>query len=223
MGIGTAIRHRLGRWEIPAAEFYRSCFISLDALGRQLAGITTPRRILEIGCGDGALAQRLTEIYPSTTYLGIDIALTAGRLYRGDPTRATFRTMSSTELRLERPEPFDLVIIADVLHHIPVGIREGVLQDASAFTAPAGHIAIKEWESDRPLFGKLAYWADLYVTGDKDVDFMTGVQLRALLGRTLPEFSVVTEGRIPPWRENILLVLSRQPAGKQSQSDISIA
>lgn len=213
----------MGRLEIPAAELYRSCFINLDVLSRQLAQIGTPGRILEVGCGDGALAQRLTTIFPEVEYLGIDIAETAGRLYRGDPRRATFRTISSAQLRAEDPKPFDLVVIADVLHHIPKGIREEVLLDAAALTAPSGHLAVKEWEFDRKLFGKLAYWADLYVTGDKNVDFMTGRQLRQLMAENLPEFEIARESRIKPWRENILLVMTRTGLGPQSGRASDIA
>jgi 2-polyprenyl-6-hydroxyphenyl methylase/3-demethylubiquinone-9 3-methyltransferase len=202
----------MGALEIPMAELYRSCFISLNHLGAQLAGMSTPHRILEVGCGDGALAQRLTKVFPDVEYVGIDVADTAGRLYRGDPARATFRHMSSSELRAEAPEPFDLTIIADVLHHIPLGIRGQVLDDVAALTADDGHIVVKEWESDRPFFGRMAYWADRYITGDKDVEFMTNRQLKELLADNLKGFRITHESRVRPWKENVLLILGRSAA-----------
>jgi SAM-dependent methyltransferase len=212
VGIGTAIRHRMGRWEIPAAELYRSCFINLDAFADQLSRLAMPQRILEVGCGDGALAQRLVGTYPEAEYLGIDVAASAGRLYRGEPSRAVFRTITSAQLRAENPQPFDMVIMVDVLHHIPPALRAGVLADVAALTAPAGCFVVKEWASDRPFFGKLGYWADHYVTGDKDVDFMTRDQLRALLAQKLPDFEVVASSTVRPWRENVLLLLTRSIA-----------
>lgn len=207
MGIGTSIRHRLGRFEVPAAEFYRACFINLDDLGRRAAALVRPKRILEVGCGDGALAQRLTTVWPHAEYLGIDPAPTAGRLYRGDPDRAEFRSLTSSDLRALAPDPFDLVVIVDVLHHIPAPVRPAVLRDAAALTAADGTLLVKEWARERPLVGKLAYWADRYVTGDTDVDFMTTTELETLLRDTLPGFTLTGQGSVRPWRENILYTL----------------
>jgi 2-polyprenyl-6-hydroxyphenyl methylase/3-demethylubiquinone-9 3-methyltransferase len=212
VGIGTTIRHSLGRFEVPAAELYRACFINLDALGRLIAGLAAPGRILEIGCGDGAVGQRLTLVFPEAEYLGIDPAPTAGRLYHGDPARAVFRSITSAELAAEGPDPYDLVLFVDVLHHIPAPVRPGVLGDAAALTAPDGVLLVKEWERDRPVFGRLAYWADYYITGDKDVDFMTSAELRSLLAGSLPDFTVYAEDRVPPWRENVLMALRRAGA-----------
>lgn len=101
MGIGTAVRHRLGRFEVPAAEAYRAAFINLDHLSNEVAATwaaaqpQAPRRILEIGCGDGSFGQRLTAAFPQATYLGIDPAPTAGRLYRGRRDGAEFRVMTA--------------------------------------------------------------------------------------------------------------------------------
>lgn len=209
MGIGTAIRHRLGRFEEPAAELYRSFFINLEALVGQLGHVGEPKRILEIGCGDGALGQLLVQTFKGADYLGIDPAPTAGRLYRGDTARAEFRSMLSSDLRAEEPDPFDLIVIADVLHHVPATARPALLRDAAELTAPGGHIVVKEWLWGRPIAGKLGYWADRYITGDKDVDFMTEPQLRATLAESLPDFAVSATGWVKPWRENILLTLSR--------------
>jgi 2-polyprenyl-6-hydroxyphenyl methylase/3-demethylubiquinone-9 3-methyltransferase len=209
MGIGTTIRHRMGRLEIPMADLYRSFFISHAQFTTQLAQHLKPRRILEVGCGDGTLAQRLVAAFPDADYLGIDPAESAGRLYRGPADRAVFRTMTSAELLAENPEPFDLVMTADVLHHIQPDLRREVLRDIDAFTAPDGCYVVKEWAIDRPFFGKLAYWADFYVTGDKNVDFMTNSQLLRVLEETLPDFEIASSSSVRPWKENVLLLLKR--------------
>ncbi|MDG4766226.1 class I SAM-dependent methyltransferase [Solwaraspora sp. WMMD406] len=216
MGIGTIIRHRLGRLEIPAAELYRACFIDLDHLGRRIAALGEPKRILEIGCGDGALAQRLTTVLPAADYLGIDPAPSAGRLYRGDPDRAEFRSQDTATLVTQDPDPFDLVLIVDVLHHIPAPRRPAVVRDAAALTAVDGQLLVKEWARDRPVIGRLAYWADRYVTGDRDVDFMTAAQLRALLADSLPEFALTDHSPIPPWRENVLVTARRTGTSRRT-------
>jgi 2-polyprenyl-6-hydroxyphenyl methylase/3-demethylubiquinone-9 3-methyltransferase len=54
MGIGTYVRHRLGRLEIPAANLYRSVFINLRMLARQIGAITTPRGSSRSGAATAA-------------------------------------------------------------------------------------------------------------------------------------------------------------------------
>jgi 2-polyprenyl-6-hydroxyphenyl methylase/3-demethylubiquinone-9 3-methyltransferase len=208
--LGTAVRTRLGRWEIPAAELYRSAFINLDDLAASLASLGPVKRILEIGCGDGAMADRLCTAYPDSEYLGIDIAQSPGRLFRGDPSRATFRSISSSDLLAERPEPFDLVAIVDVIHHVADDLRAAVLRDAAELTASDGLLAVKEWERGRGLAHVMAYTADRYISGDNTVRFMEPAELRSLIRETVPSFSVVCEARIPPHRNNILLALRRR-------------
>jgi 2-polyprenyl-3-methyl-5-hydroxy-6-metoxy-1,4-benzoquinol methylase len=210
LGLGTAVRTRLGRWEIPAAELYRSAFINLDDLAASLASLGPVKRILEIGCGDGAMADRLCTAYPDSEYLGIDIAQSPGRLFRGDPSRATFRSISSSDLLAERPEPFDLVAIVDVIHHVADDLRAAVLRDAAELTASDGLLAVKEWERGRGLAHVMAYTADRYISGDNTVRFMEPAELRSLIRETVPSFSVVCEARIPPHRNNILLALRRR-------------
>ncbi len=210
MSVGTAVRHRLGRWEIPAAELYRGRFIDLDDLATKVGVLAAPQRILEIGCGDGSFAQRLTETFPAAEYVGIDIAATAGRLYRGDPDRAAFRTVLSGDLIAEGSAVFDLVVIVDVVHHIPPEDRLGVLRDAARLTAPGGMLMVKDWERGRGLSHYAAFFADRVISGDKSVDFPTPQELRTLLATALPEFVVHATDRIAPRRNNILYAMTRQ-------------
>ncbi len=209
MGLGTAVRTRLGRWEIPAAELYRSAFINLDDLASSLATVVPAKRILEIGCGDGAMADRLCTAYPDAEYLGIDISPNPGRLFRGDRSRATFRSVYSSELVAEQVPRFDLVAIVDVVHHVAEDIRAAVLRDAAALTAPGGSVAFKEWERGRGVPHLMAYTADRYVSGDTTVRFMDPAEIRGLAEANLPGFSLISETRIPPHRNNVLLVLRK--------------
>lgn len=209
MGIGTAVRHRLGRFEIPAAEAYRNRFIDLDSLATTLASLTTAKRILEIGCGDGAFGERLVGVFPDAEYVGIDVASNPGRLYRADPARATFRSITSSDFIKENPEPFDLVTIVDVVHHVPEELRIPILTDAANLTAPGGMVAVKDWERGRGLAHLMAFTADRYVTGDKTVRFPSREELRHFIDAGLSDFEVTCETRIPPRRNNVLYTLRR--------------
>ncbi len=209
MGLGTSIRTRLGRWEIPAADLYRSAFINLDDLMTSVASLAPAKRVLEIGCGDGSVAERLCAAYPDVEYVGIDVSPEPGRLFRGDRGRATFRSMTSSALVAEGVTPFDLVLIVDVVHHVAEDLRGTVLRDAAALTAVPGMIAIKEWERGRGLSHVVAYTADRYLSGDATVRFMGRDELRGLVASNLPGFELAAETRIPPHRNNLLLVLRR--------------
>jgi SAM-dependent methyltransferase len=218
VGIGTAIRHGLGRWEIPAAEAYRKRFINLDDLAITLASLSRPKRILEIGCGDGAFAQRLCEVYPEAEYLGIDVSPAPGRLFRGDPTRARFRSGLSSDLVSEGPQPFDLVAIVDVVHHVREPMRVPILADAAKLVAPGGLVAVKDWERGKGIPHLAAFISDRYITGDRAVRFPSREELRALLDAGLPGFEIACECRIPPRRNNVLYVLRGRVLGTDPSS-----
>jgi SAM-dependent methyltransferase len=211
MGIGTYVRHHLGPLEIPAANVYRSIFINLHALAEQIADVAPAKRILEVGCGDGALAQQLSHVYPAATYLGIDVASSAGRLYRGDPHWAEFRTVSVQELLAEQPEPYDLVLLVDVIHHVSVEIREAVLSASAELVRPGGHLMVKEFERNRGPYYRLTYAADRYITGDRGVRFLTLPELRGMVDNTRPlGFSPPRSCRVRPARNNVLLDMRRE-------------
>jgi 2-polyprenyl-6-hydroxyphenyl methylase/3-demethylubiquinone-9 3-methyltransferase len=205
--LGPAVRTRLGRFEIPAADAYRAAFINLDAAAQVLASVAPAKRILEIGCGDGSFGQRLLERYPDAEYVGIDIADEPGRLFRGDRSRASFRSTDSATFLATEPEPFDLVVMVDVVHHIPQGLRDQVLREMRALTAPGGRYAIKEWD---PVRGPVhaACWAlDRYVTGDR-IEHIHSDDLKAWVSRLLGD-RLVLDARVPPHRHNYLVAYER--------------
>ena len=75
MSIGRAVRTRLGRFEVPVSDAYRSLFIDLDACADLLAGRVEAESILEIGCGDGQMARTLLDRFPTARYEGIDVEI----------------------------------------------------------------------------------------------------------------------------------------------------
>lgn len=211
MGFGSAVRARLGRFETPVAEAYRRLFIDLDSFATLLGGRYSPRRVLEIGCGDGAMADRLVREFPEIDYLGIDVSAEAGRRYTGDPHRAEFATMTSADLVAASPEPFDLVVVVDVLHHVPSeDDRRDLLRDAATLSTIGGTVVVKEWAS-RPRPGySLAYFSDRYVSGDRTVRFCTREECRSLVRTSLPGWRLVDEATVRPWPNNVVSTWQRK-------------
>lgn len=88
--------------------------------------------VLDIGCADGALRERLDA---AVRYTGLDYPATASGLYRtrpgvfGDAQQLPFAAQS-----------FDCVIVLDVLEHLPQ--PERALQEARRVLRPGGRVLI---------------------------------------------------------------------------------
>jgi 2-polyprenyl-6-hydroxyphenyl methylase/3-demethylubiquinone-9 3-methyltransferase len=210
MSAGSVVRRALGRFEPTAIRLYRGAFIDLDALASTIAStVSSPKRILEVGCGDGALAAALLRAWPDSTVLGIDPGMAEpGGMFDGDG-RAEFRRVSTSDLIAERPEPFDLVVVCDVLHHVADAQRVQVLRDAAVLTAPGGVVAVKEWERSG-RFWWIAHLADRWVSCDAKVRFMRRPELDDVVDVAMPGWQLVGQATVRPRRANILLMLCRQ-------------
>ena len=152
--------------------------------------------MLEIGAGDGILCTSLAEVIPEASILGIDISADPGRMVPEGDQRVTFRQVSTSALLEEGVEQFDLVVVADVLHHVPVDEREQLLADAASLLTPAGLLVIKEWERTRSASHLAADFADRYISGDRQVSFMTRGELRDLMLQTAPSLHLAAEASV---------------------------
>ena len=209
MPIGPAVRARLGRFETPAAEAYRAAFFSIDDFTRKLKeSVPSARRILEIGCGDGSIANSVTLAYPGSEYVGIDISPAPGRRFEGDRSRAQFHAILSNDYIDTDPGQFDLVLIIDVLHHVPLSDRSALLRDAAQLLQPGGSVVIKEWNRSRTLPYLAGAMADRYVSGDKAASFMTTEELEQLMREGCPGLTERTGPSVRPWKCNGLFILS---------------
>jgi SAM-dependent methyltransferase len=71
---GPLIRGLFGPYERAITEAYRRLFVDLDDfVDRLQVWVPQPCRILEVGCGEGAMTERLSAAYPAATVTGTDI------------------------------------------------------------------------------------------------------------------------------------------------------
>ena len=130
--------------------------------------------------------------------MGIDIADDPGRLYRGDASRVTFERTTAGDLARREGAAFGLVVLSDVLHHVAVDQRQGVLADARALVRPGGHLVVKDWIAGKNPASVAAWLSDRYITGDRIQFFSDRADfVRSVSGACGPD-AIVAEGRVPP-------------------------
>lgn len=203
MAIGARVRAAFGPYEPMVSNLWRKIFIDLDEWTQTLSRWSVgPRRILEVGCGEGYSTARLAAAFPDCTIDAIDIAANIGRLYDGPPDRVRFKLITIEEFAKENPASYDLIVLTDVLHHIPASLRVSVLTAIRDTLAPGGVLAFKDW-ARAPLqpIHWLVHGSDRWLTGDR-VQYLRPTECRTLLTEVFGPSAIEREATIRPWRNN---------------------
>jgi len=116
----SALAHR---WWDPTSEFrplHEINPLRLDHIAR-LAGGLQGKRVLDVGCGGGILAEAMAAQGAEVT--GIDLAekpLKVATLHGMESgSRVDYRLVAAEELALESPATFDVVTCMEMLEHVP--------------------------------------------------------------------------------------------------------
>lgn len=208
MAIGAAVRRSFGRHERWISELYRSIFVDIDKFVERLT-LWAPdaQRILEVGCGEGAVTERLVTAFPNADITGIDIVPHLGRLYAGPRDRARFVEMTVQQLAKEEAGSYDLIVLADVLHHVPLDIRTELMVAIRQLMAPQGRFVMKEWERNYTPIYWLGYLSDRWITGDR-IRYLTRAEGHRQIDAAFGPTARIDEVRIAPWRTNIATLVA---------------
>lgn len=208
MPVGPAVRKMFGRHERHIAELYRSIYIDLDSYIEVISRwISAPKRILEVGAGEGAVTERLAQAFPDAEILGIDIMPAVGRLYAGPTDRVRFRETTVQQVAAEQPGAFDFVILSDVIHHVPVPLRREILEAVRACVAPGGHAIFKDWARSATPIHWMCLASDKYLTGD-DVHFLSRDEAAETLEEVFGRGAIADTAFVKPWRNNFAFLLN---------------
>jgi len=203
MSVGSVVRGLFGRHESAISDLYRGLFFNADAFVDTVKRwVPAPHNILEVGCGEGAITQRLARNYPDASILGIDITPRLGRLYEGRTEGVRFLQTTVQLLAAKQPNGFDMIVLADVLHHVPDSLRQEILDSIRTLMAPGASFVFKEWERNRTPIFWLGYLSDRWITGDR-IRYMRRDELRRLISISFGKRAAVAEERIRPWRTNL--------------------
>jgi len=207
MAIGPWVRSLLGPYERNISEFYRAFFVDIKAFVKQTKQWVDAKNILELGCGEGACTELLVLAYPNSNIRAIDITPKIGRIYSADPSRVIFKQQTIQDFVSQGgANSVDLLILCDVIHHIPRNNHIEFLSEAKKAIKPEGYLVLKDWEYTKTPIHLLNYLADRYITGDR-VQHRTNNEFRELLKMVFGNDSIKAETRIGPWSNNITFLV----------------
>jgi len=210
MKLGPLIRGMFGPHERRITEAYRSIYIDIDAFV-ELVRRWKPQasRILEVGCGEGAVTERLNAAYRGAQITAIDITPRIGRQYRGASGNVRFVQCKVQEIAEREPGQYDLVVLCDVLHHVPAAFRQGLIDAVRTALAPKGTFVFKDWQRNYSPIHWLCYASDRWVTGDR-IAYLTREEMREHLASSFGAAALIDEGRVGPWWNNIATLVRPQ-------------
>ena len=220
MSPGPLLRRLLGdRWFPILGRLYRRVFVDLRKVVEGFPEVPEGGHILDVGAGDGELMNLLLPLNPGATATLIDVAPQVGGWLRADlRDRVEALPETSVAAYAKRKRPVDLVILSDVVHHVPLPERPGLLADLRELLGGrAAKLVVKEVEPGS-WRAQIYYLADRFITGDRNVHFIRRDEVRQLVQSALPDAACQETDlyrRNPPNYCLIFSVPGRQEAADQ--------
>lgn len=134
-------------------------------------------RVLDIGCGDGVSTSYLKKYFPEALIIGLDVSSECiQEAINNNPPDIEFHLFNGRSLDYPR-ESFDIIVIANVFHHVPKDIQVSLLKECSRVLGRDGRLFIFEHNPNNPV--------TLYMVKDcvfdKDAVLMRASALKKLL------------------------------------------
>ena len=133
------------------------------------AALQTGIDILDVGCGAGQFLFKLAAQYPNCRFTGIDgdphgiVLARRAAADQGLSDRITFRHIYGQDMTYQ--DQFDLVVMFEVLHELPVSARPGVMSAVYRALRPGGLLFILDetWSEDPRLLNQPEYQMSVLV------------------------------------------------------------
>ena len=159
-----------------AEPFADSRTLHDPALTSILPYIPTRASVLDVGCGNGRLAQLLDRERPGAAYVGIDAVPELIEVARAQAAQvdipAEFHILDISQPGWSesfRGQSFGCVVALAVLHHIPsFRLRVRILRDLAELLVPRGRVLLSTWQfvdNDR-LRRKIVDWTEAEIPAE---------------------------------------------------------
>lgn len=165
----TLLRESTGFFTENEAYFAR---YKVDILRREVP--TTTKRLLEYGCGIGRNIPFLRAAFPNALISGSDISAASLEIARKENPGVEFFVEQAD---IDIAEPYEVIFIAGVFHHIPPRERAAVMKTLHQRLAPGGTIVIFEHNPFNPVTRRIVNDCPY----DKDAVLLKSSELKSLL------------------------------------------
>lgn len=127
-------------------------------------------RVLDLGCGNGRFYPLVSQ--KGASYLGVDTSKRLLQEAKNNYGSAEFQAGNILDLKLP-PQPFDVVVLIAVLHHIPSGVlRQEALCNVAKLVKAGGLVLVTNWNLFQGKFFSLRLHYNLKkVFGENKMDF----------------------------------------------------
>lgn len=141
-----------------AHSFSETRSSSQTRLDRIVAYVGDSVKVLDVGCGNGRLAERIDREGRHVEYLGVDgsvelVGVAAARKSRLLRVKADYVVADITDSEwpgLIPGAPYDVVVALAVLHHVPsFDLRTRVLEEIRSLLRPGGQFVMTNWHFER--------------------------------------------------------------------------
>jgi cyclopropane fatty-acyl-phospholipid synthase-like methyltransferase len=216
MSLGSLARTILGqRWFPVVGGWYRGVFVDLERVVDCLPELPAGARILDIGGGDGQMINILLARHPEVAITMLDMSPRLGSFLKPE-WKERVRLFPATSLRdyakAEHEVP-DLVIIGDVIHHVPEERRTEFFADLrTVLRGQATTLFVKDLEPGH-FRSTLSVLADRYVSGDKRVSLASREAVTLLVREAFPGAEVRSTQLFEIDCPNYALLFSIKAAG----------
>lgn len=181
--LGPSAARRVGR-------VYRQMFVNLKIVAECVAAELPVRAaVLDVGGGDGEPLNALLDLRSDITVTTIDLPAQVGQWieprHEGRVTKKPSTSLEAFRREMERPP--DVVIVSDVMHHVPAVSQSAFLRSLLmlAGETPAGILVVKDVEPGYPR-AHLGFMSDRYITGDRGISPLSRRRLLAMARGCVP-------------------------------------
>lgn len=137
-----------------------------------LANITSREKILDVGCGTGALIAEIKKQFSATDVTGIDpdpdiLALAAKKLANAD-LRANLIETSADSLPFPAAS-FDLAVSTLVFHHLPAETKKKAISEARRVLKPTGRLLLVDFGKPASFTARILLFLGSFIDGRENM------------------------------------------------------